>query len=117
MDPSLKQDIQKLRHLLTQLPASLPFASSEGSIYDFENFAPSPEWAADIGEEGAVNRQLEVLLGSRAKGPIQFVERGPGVIALADVFEKYLAKYPSSLILAKWVTDLTSATMPVSIVS
>jgi hypothetical protein len=65
------------------------------------------EWMEEIGEEGAINRELEIRLGSRSMGPLVLNERGPGMIALADVLGKYLAKYPESVILEKWVSDMT----------
>jgi hypothetical protein len=55
------------------------------SRYHFQDFAPDPDWIETIGTvEGAINRELEVRLGTRANGPIEFVERGPSVEALVD---------------------------------
>ena len=105
MNLSVKADLNKLRLYLSHLPATLPCQPSD-SANNFKLFAPDTEWAADIGLEGAVNRQLEVVLGSRAHGPIQLKERGPGVVALADVLEQYLKELPGSVILEKWLADM-----------
>jgi hypothetical protein len=105
MNLSIKAEINKLRLYLSHLPATLPCQPSD-SAYSFKFFAPDKEWVADIGLEGAVNRQLEIMLGSRAFGPIQLKERGPGVVALADILEQYLEKFPGSVVLEKWLTDM-----------
>lgn len=105
MNLSVKADINKLRLYLTHLPATLPCQPSD-SEKNFNSFAPDAEWLAEVGLEGAVNRQLEVALGSRANGPIQLKERGPGVVALADVLEQYLEKFPGSAVLEKWLADI-----------
>jgi hypothetical protein len=108
MDLLVKADLEKLRLYLCYLPTTLPLQPSN-SGNNFQFFAPDSEWVNDIGEEGAVNRQLEVVLGTRAKGVIQLKERGPGVIALADVLERYLDRNPGSVILKKWLTDMTDS--------
>jgi hypothetical protein len=105
MDLSVKTDLDKLRLYLSHLPATLPLQPAN-SVNNFQFFAPDPQWVDNIGEEGAVNRGLEISLGSRAHGPIQFKERGPGIIAIADALERYLEKHPSSVILRKWLTDM-----------
>jgi len=106
MDLSLAAKIKTLQLYLDCLPDSLPFPSAEGATYQFQNFTLNEDWVKDVGEEGAVNRELEVRLGSRAKGPIILKERGPGISALANVFEQYLSKYPASVILEKWLSDM-----------
>jgi len=109
---SNSKGLAQLRLYLQNLPKNLSLPASGHSVYGFEHFAPDAEWVEDIGEEGAVNRQLEILLGSRVKGPIRLIERGPSICAVVDVLDKYLARHPKSLILQKWVSDLTvSATL------
>jgi hypothetical protein len=105
MDLSVKTDLDKLRLYLSHLPATLPLQPAD-SVNSLQFFALDPGWVNDIGEEYAVNRQLEVCLGSRAHGPIQLKERGPGVVAIADILEQYLKEYPGSVILRKWLTDM-----------
>jgi hypothetical protein len=105
MDPSVKTDLEKLRLYLSNLPATLPLQPAN-SPDNLKFFAPDTEWVNDIGEEGAVNRQLEISLGTRAFGPIKLKARGPGVVALADVLDRYLEKHPKSVILQKWLTDM-----------
>jgi hypothetical protein len=52
---------------LAALAVSLPIAL-ETSPYNFNNFNPDPDWIEDAGEEAAINRELEITLGSRANG-------------------------------------------------
>jgi hypothetical protein len=52
----------------------------------FSYFSPDLDWIEDAGEEATTNRELEVRLGSRAEGLV-LPERGPGVVALANVLE------------------------------
>ena len=71
------------------------------------NFTPDKNWLEDVGEEGAVNRELELALGCRDDNntfPIQ--ERGHSIEALANILEKYLAIYPSSILLMSWFDGL-----------
>jgi hypothetical protein len=58
-----------------------------------------------LGIAGAVNRQLEIRLGTRANGPIEFTERGPPVEALVSVLDRYIKDFPNNLLLEKWVDD------------
>jgi hypothetical protein len=48
-----------------------------------------PDWIQDAGEEAATNRELEVILGSRAKGLV-LPERGPGIVTLANVLGNFI---------------------------
>ncbi|KAF8131224.1 hypothetical protein EV363DRAFT_1399018 [Boletus edulis] len=107
MDLTDTELLHLLRLYLENLPERhLPYCSLAESNYRFHVFAIDPEWEEDIGMEGAANRELEVRLGSRAKGPIVLTERGPGLSSIVDVLAKYLTKFPSSAILKKWVSDL-----------
>ena len=110
MDPGDKIRLQLLSLYLHSLRVpeleNLPYHTSTDSVYKFDVFAINPEWEEDIGCEGAVNRELEVRLGSRAKGPIRLTERGPGLNCVVDVLGKYLTEFPKSIILQKWVSDL-----------
>ena len=85
------------------------------ATYNFQDFGLDKDWVESVGEEGALNRELKVRLGSQCNGPITLCEHGPGVIALADELETYLEKYPNSVILVKWLDDMiTSAVMVLS---
>ncbi len=99
--------INKLRSYLLGLPTSLPLAL-ETSRYNFNVFSPDAEWVEDAGEEAAINRELEVILGSRAKGLI-LPERGPGVVALANVLANFISSFPDSVLPTLWLTDVTRA--------
>jgi hypothetical protein len=109
MNTSIATKIKTLRLYLSLLPKSLPLPSADGGIYQFQHFNLDNDWVADIGEEGAVNRELEVRLGSRQKGLIQLKERGTGICGLANVLEEYLRKYPTSVILEKWLSDVMNS--------
>lgn len=99
--------VDTLRSCLLGLPKSLPLAS-ETSQYNFSHFSPDPDWIEDAGEEAATNRELEVILGSRAKGLV-LPERGPGVVELANVLEKFSYSFPNSVLPMLWLTDITKA--------
>jgi hypothetical protein len=118
-DKKLKQ----LALYLRGLPSSLVINDSF-SRYNFQNFSPDPDWIDIIGNvEGAVNRELEVRLGSRANGPIEFLERGPAVEALVDVLNRYTKEFPNDGLLKLWIDDAlagavhtySKANIPVSI--
>jgi len=64
--------LKKLAFYLQGLPASLPI-TSWFSQYNFDKFELNEDWIETIGTvKGAVNRNLEVRLGTCAHGPIQF---------------------------------------------
>jgi hypothetical protein len=107
MQPHLKEQLVQLRLCLKALPTDIPIP--EQSKYNFSKFSPDAEWTAEIGEVGAVNRELEVRFGNRVNG-LKLVERGPEIEAVVDVFETWIKKYPGDIILEKWVTDTLEAT-------
>ena len=97
--------LKRLSVYLRDLPASLPTADTS-SRYNFINFSPDPGWIEDIGTvEGAINRELEVRLGTRANGPFEFLERGPAVQELVSVLGHYTQQYPDDTLLSKWLDD------------
>lgn len=77
----------------------------------FHIFGLDPEWEQDVGREGAANRELEVGLDRRSKGPVVVTARGPSLSVIVDVLAKYLAEFPSCGILKKWVSDVIVAPM------
>ncbi|KAF8427184.1 hypothetical protein L210DRAFT_3565470 [Boletus edulis BED1] len=81
------------------------------SVYRFHSVDYDEEWEKDVGLEGAINRELEIRLGSRAKGPIKFKEWGPGLEAIVQVLRQYLTVVPESILLRKWLSDLTEAAL------
>jgi hypothetical protein len=103
----IAQKIDTLHSYLLALPVSLPI-SLETSRCNFNHFSPDPDWVEDSGEEAATNRELEVKLGSRVNGLV-LPERGPGVVALANVLEKFIQNFPDSVIPTLWLTDVTKA--------
>jgi hypothetical protein len=87
-----------------------------GQLWEFIQYPPSANvfvtpdanWTTDIGEVGAVNRELEVRFGNQADG-LKLVEQGPEIEAVVDVFETWIEKYPGDIILEKWVDDTLEA--------
>ena len=100
----MDEKISQLHIYLEHLPTSLPSSDLLGSYAWLLNFTPDEDWLKDIGEKGAVNWELELALGCQDDNntfPIQ--ERGHCIKALANILEKYLAIYPNSVLLMKWL--------------
>ncbi|KAI0252422.1 hypothetical protein BJV78DRAFT_1202932, partial [Lactifluus subvellereus] len=87
------------------LPNSLPLAPKT-SRYNFNRFSTDVDWIQDAGEEVAINRELEVIPSSRAKGLV-LPERGPGVVALANILENFIQSFPNSALPTLWLVDVT----------
>jgi hypothetical protein len=97
--------LKRLDLYLHGLPSSLAITESF-SRYNFAEFSLDPDWVENIGSvQGAVNRELEVRLGTHANGPIEFVERGPQVEALVGVLDRYSTQFPDDILLATWIDD------------
>ncbi|KAG1765413.1 hypothetical protein EDD22DRAFT_880662, partial [Suillus occidentalis] len=101
---ALKCNNTELQLCLAASPADIPIPKESESKYKFSNFSPDAEWAADIGEAAAINRELEVRLGSRVDD-LKLVERGPEMEAIVHVFETWTNKFPGDVFLEKWVDD------------
>ncbi|KAG1724896.1 uncharacterized protein EDB91DRAFT_1062575 [Suillus paluster] len=106
MHQHLKDQLAELRLCLVALPTDIPIRKE--SKYKFSDFSPDAEWIAEIGEAAAINRELEVRLGSRVNG-LKLVERGLEMEAIVHVFETWTKKYPGDIILEKWVNDTLEA--------
>ncbi|KAF8597429.1 hypothetical protein BDV93DRAFT_513341 [Ceratobasidium sp. AG-I] len=100
--------LKRFRSALSSLPSTLPYGSS---IYDFRNWIPDPELREVYGAECSVlNAHLEIVFGLRAQVSLSFLERGPGIESLADLFTRYLdGDYSEKPVVAKWLDDLTEA--------
>ncbi|KAG6376570.1 hypothetical protein JVT61DRAFT_1548 [Boletus reticuloceps] len=96
---------------LAQVNTQIPRLETSDSLYRFHSFDYDEEWEKDVGLEGAINRELEIRLGSRAKGPIKFKEWGPGLEAVVQVLRQYLTVVLESILLRKWLSDLTEAAL------
>lgn len=105
--------IQYLKACLQALPDTLPLANTQSPVNQLLNFSLDADWIEDIGEEGAVNRQLEAALNEYMPGNdagIFFIKhRGPALVALADVLEFWLEKYLGSVILQLWLENATES--------
>ncbi|KAG8715661.1 hypothetical protein FRC08_010296 [Ceratobasidium sp. 394] len=100
--------IRRFRSALAALPLTLPSGSS---IYNFSDWSPDPDLLDDYGAECSVlNAHLETVFGLRAQSSLTFLERGPGIESLADVFTTYLTgDFKEKPIIGKWLEDLTTA--------
>ena len=107
MQPAIHTRLAYLRHLLRNLPETLPFKSAADSRYAFQHFQLDDKWIDSEGIEVAANRALEVALGPRTGLRETFVieERGPGLEALADVLRVYLGKFPDDFRFQKWLNS------------
>ena len=105
--PSIASELHTLHLYLSQLPSCIP----EGSTYGFDQYpGVDLDWVERTGTEaGALNHDLEVLLGTHANGPIVFRERGPALTAVVDVLGQYICgdeHQGENLLLHQWVADL-----------
>jgi hypothetical protein len=70
-------------------------------------FSIDEEWVQDVGEEGAVNREIEVALQQflprNDAGIFYIIQRGKGIEELATVLEYWVMKLPESIILQSWL--------------
>ncbi|KAG1865559.1 hypothetical protein DFJ58DRAFT_771567, partial [Suillus subalutaceus] len=112
MQQHLKDQLVELRQCLKALPTDIPVPPATESKYKFSDFSPDAEWTIDIGEAGAVNRELEVRLGNRVNG-LKLVERGLEIEAVVDVLGTWIEKCPGDIILEKWVHDILEAAQSV----
>ena len=92
------QYIVRLRTYLAHLPSSLPESSNPQT--DFRHFAPKA--GVLPGDKAVADALQEIKLHFIAEN-YTFRERGAGMQAFADVLERYLAQYPTSLSLQKWL--------------
>ncbi|KAL5512313.1 hypothetical protein ACEPAG_3305 [Sanghuangporus baumii] len=103
----LEEELQELTRRLTCLAGNVLDGNEH---YNFQNFVYDATEADDIGEEGAVNHALEVILAPKGRGNgIEFTEKGPGLTAVVDVLRYYNNKYERNAVLQKWVHDLLDA--------
>ncbi|KAG1892207.1 hypothetical protein F4604DRAFT_1948665 [Suillus subluteus] len=112
MQQHLKDQLVELRQCLKALPTDIPVPPATESKYKFSDFSPDAEWTIDIGEAGAVNRELEVRFGNCVNN-LKLVERGPETEAVVDVLEIWIEKCPGDIILEKWVHDILEAAQSV----
>ena len=87
-------DTEYLKLLLSNLPASLPTASS--AEYPFDDFQPDQELLQDEGLFPVVSKIFKMLFGWQSEdtlqrtGPLVVKARGDAVIAAADVLSRCL---------------------------
>lgn len=105
--------LKYLKACLQALPDGLALADENSPVSQLLNFSLDADWVEDIGEEMAVNRQLEAALNEympRNDAGIFFItHRGPALVALADVLEFWLGKYPGSVLLQLWLKNATDS--------
>ncbi|KAG1861226.1 hypothetical protein F4604DRAFT_1587950, partial [Suillus subluteus] len=108
-DYKTKDKLQQLSLFLSNLPQTIPYADTAQTHY---RLFLDDEKIEDMGPIGALNRELECVMGQRHNGPILFKERGPGLEAAVDVLESHLIEHhnsPETILLVKWVDGLTTA--------
>lgn len=107
--PSRMKETHALRRALDVLPLSLP--EPPLSDYPFLGFRlPVDEEAYEV-----FNRQLELTFGRAARAKdgasgariITFTERGPGILAVTDLLDQIMARFPGDAVFRKWIMDLT----------
>ena len=113
MDPECRDSkLKRLDLYLRGLPSSVATGTESFSRYNFAQFSVDPDWVEAIGSvPGAVNRELEVRLGTHANGPIEFVERGPQVEGLVEILDHYSKQFPDDILLATWIDDALAGAM------
>ena len=101
---------KQLKLYLQALPLALPLvdaADENAKINRFLAFSVDEEWVQDVGEEGAVNREIEVALQQflprNDSGIFYITQRGQGIEALANVLEYWVMKLPDSSMLHSWL--------------
>ncbi|KAI9567107.1 hypothetical protein HD554DRAFT_1025776 [Boletus coccyginus] len=114
---SVTPRLDHLQLVLSHLPDSILFAENSAQRYDFQFYEPDPEKVELYGTtEAALNNALEVTFASNGRrgddAPcrFEFLERGPGLVAVVDALEHELHKTPGSAVLQKWVGDLLQVT-------
>ena len=109
MDEATIKKIHEARCYLSSLPDTLPATGPESSANVLLSFSLNPEWVEDIGEEGAVNQALEAVLFNflprNDAGIFKIAMQGPAIIALANILETWIQRYPTSMILQKWLQN------------
>ncbi|KAI9567454.1 hypothetical protein HD554DRAFT_2107320 [Boletus coccyginus] len=99
---SVTPRLDHLRLVLSHLPDSIPLAENSAQRYDFRFYEPDPEKVELYGiTEAALDNALEVTftpnsrsLGDDAPCRFEFLERGPGLVAVVDALERELHKTP-----------------------
>ncbi len=105
---NIRIDLQHLLSCLRALPTSIPLSTNNSRINLLLEFHLEDSQVADIGEEGAYNRELEVAFFENRRnerGVFNIDERGPAIEALPGILKDWLGKYPTSVIALKWLQD------------
>ncbi|KAF8601838.1 hypothetical protein BDV93DRAFT_509688 [Ceratobasidium sp. AG-I] len=89
--------------------AALPLPILQPSTLDFRLYTPSQHGIEKTETvNGAVNDDLESMLGLKVHG-LTLCESGPGVVALADVLERYTKEFPDDVVLGLWGPAILAA--------
>lgn len=113
--------LQRLHRLLSNLPSSLPL---DAGNYNFIGYQPDKEKVEDWGSAAAVvNRDLEIAMCPLGRDPekegngIVFRERGRNLEAVVDMLKTHRKDAAMSMVMEKWIDDLTSAAIYAGAVS
>ncbi|KAI0027166.1 ribonuclease H-like domain-containing protein [Vararia minispora EC-137] len=101
--------LSTLRRLISTLPSSLLLG-----LYAFEYWSPNPDLLDRFGDaESVFNHDLEVAFAPKGRSsgacPFEIMGRGPGLMAVVEIFSCFLSVDSPSAIIEKWVDDLLSA--------
>ncbi|KAG9099181.1 hypothetical protein FRC06_005549 [Ceratobasidium sp. 370] len=101
----LSFDFDHLRCLLSELPLPVPKSPS----LDLRCYVPSTAgMEATKRINGAVNFDLECILGHKANG-LTLSEAGPGVVVIVDVLEQFIRLFPCDEVLQLWPPAILEA--------
>ncbi|KAI9511692.1 hypothetical protein F5148DRAFT_974765, partial [Russula earlei] len=107
---SLACKFEQLKLYLKALPEALPLVditNQDAKINRLLMFSIDEEWVQDVGEEGTVNREIEVALQQflprNDAGIFYITQQGKGIEELATVLEYWVTKLPGSTILQSWL--------------
>jgi hypothetical protein len=93
-------DLLALRELLKDLPdkTGLPYVTLSESVYKFNDFQPQQKHIPGTNEleplRDAVIRDIQTAMHMQGSDP-EFLERGPGLVAIVGVLEKYRLLFPN----------------------
>lgn len=105
--------LDELEYRFSNLPPSIPtLLDDTESLYErFIVYEVSADALDTFGtKQGALNRDLEVAFGHRDAGPIQLVEQGSGLDAVALTLRDFIDGHSTEEeLLVKWAEDLIAA--------
>ena len=116
--PTVAERLAKLKLLLTDLPGHVqvdcPYDVPR--TYDFRSFSVDADKAqeSELGPVGAFNEAMKGIFGwktrSHGTGLIHLCPRGPPIISIVDVLQKWTNQHLGDAIIEKWMDDIIAGT-------